>query len=141
MVRHDHLPLTGGAIGIGFPLAVGAAVACPDRKVVALQADGSGMYTLQGLWTQARENLNILTIVYANRGYSILKGEMRNVGVQTLGHNARRMLEIDDPTLDWCALASGMGVEARRAESIEQFVKLLDYGLQAQGPFLIEAVL
>lgn len=141
MAPHDHLPLTGGAIGIGIPLSVGAAIACPDRKVVALQADGSGMYTVQGLWTQARENLDILTIVFANRGYSTLKGEMRNVGVNQFGRNARRMLEVDDPALDWCSLARGMGVEAARAETAEEFVRLLEAGLSRRGPFLIEATL
>jgi acetolactate synthase-1/2/3 large subunit len=141
MAPHDHLPLTGGSIGIGIPLATGAAIASPGRKVVALQADGSGMYTLQGLWTQARENLDIVTVVFANRGYSILKGEMRNVGVNDFGRNARRMLEIEDPTLDWCALAKGMGVEAGRAETAEEFTKLLDAGLSHRGPFLIEAAI
>lgn len=141
MAPHDLLPLTGGSIGIGIPLAAGAAIACPDRKVVSLQADGSGMYTVQGLWTQARERANVLTIVASNRGYSILKGEMRNVGVNEFGRNARRMLDIDDPTLDWCALAKGMGVEAARAETCEDFARVLDYGLRQTGPFLIEAVL
>ncbi|MFC3752404.1 acetolactate synthase large subunit [Aquamicrobium ahrensii] len=138
---HDLLRLTGGAIGIGIPLSVGAAVACPDRKVIVLQADGSGMYTAQGLWTQARENLDILTIVLANRGYSILKGEMRNVGVNEFGRNARLMLEVDNPAIDWCSLAKGMGVEAGRAETVEEFVSLLRAGMARRGPFLIEAVL
>jgi acetolactate synthase-1/2/3 large subunit len=141
MAPHDHLPITGGAIGIGIPLAVGAATACPGRKVVGLQADGSGMYTLQGLWTQAREKLDILTVVFSNRGYSILKGEMRNVGVNEFGRNARRMLEIDDPALDWCAMARGMGVEAARAGTAEEFNRLLDAGLSRRGPFLIEAII
>lgn len=141
MAPHDLLPLTGGSIGIGIPLAAGAAIACPGRKVVSLQADGSGMYTVQGLWTQARERANVLTIVASNRGYSILKGEMRNVGVNEFGRNARRMLDIDDPTLDWCALAKGMGVDALRAENCEDFSKALTYGLRKTGPFLIEAAL
>lgn len=141
MAPHDHLPLTGGSIGIGIPLSVGAAVAAPDRKVVTLQADGSGMYTVQGLWTQARENLDILTIIFSNRGYSILKGEMRNVGVNEFGRNARRMLEIDDPALDWCSLARGMGVEAARAETVEQFSRLLAAAFTKKGPFLIEAMI
>ena len=141
MAPHDHLPLTGGSIGIGIPLAAGAAVACPDRKVVSLQADGSGMYTVQGLWTQARERGNVLTIVASNRGYSILKGEMRNVGVNEFGRNAQRMLDIDDPALDWCALAKGMGVDALRAETCEDFARALSHGLSVKGPFLIEAIL
>lgn len=141
MAPHDYLPLTGGSIGIGIPMATGAAVACPDRKVISLQADGSGMYTVQGLWTQARERLNVLTIIASNRGYAILKGEMRNVGVNEFGSNARRMLDIDDPALDWCALAKGMGVEAVRAETCEDFAAKLAYGLKQTGPFLIEAIL
>ena len=141
MAPHDYLPLTGGSIGIGIPLATGAAVACPDRKVISLQADGSGMYTVQGLWTQARERLNVLTIIASNRGYSILKGEMRNVGVNEFGSNARRMLDIDDPALDWCALAKGMGVQAARAETCADFAEKLEYGLRQTGPFLIEAIL
>ncbi|WP_027577722.1 acetolactate synthase large subunit [Bradyrhizobium sp. WSM1743] len=138
---HDLLPLTGGAIGIGIPLASGAAIAAPGRKVVALQADGSGMYTVQGLWTQAREKLNVLTIVYANRAYRILQGEMTNVGVKAYGVNARRMLELDEPRLDWCALARGMGVEAGRAQTALEFSRLFEAGLAANGPFLIEAVI
>jgi len=138
---HDHLPLTGGAIGIGFPLSVGAAIACPDRKVVLLQADGSGMYTVQGLWTQARENLDIVTVVYSNRKYAILQGEMRNVGVRDFGRNARAMLDLDRPDLDWLRIANGMGVEAGRADTVDGFARLLDAALARRGPFLIEAVI
>ena len=141
MAPHDHLPLTAGAIGIGIPLSVGAAVACQDRKVVLLQADGSGMYTVQGLWTQARESLNVLTVIASNRGYATLRGEMRNVGVNQFGRNAQRMLDIDDPSLNWCSLANGMGVEAARAETVSQFADLFERGLRRSGPFLIEAVL
>jgi acetolactate synthase-1/2/3 large subunit len=141
MAQHDHMPLTGGAIGLGIPMSAGAAVASPGRKVDNLQADGSGMYTVQGLWTQARERLDVLTVVFSNRGYSILKGEMRNVGVNDFGANARRMLDIDDPALDWCSLARGLGVEAARAESAEAFNDLFQAGLKRRGPFLIEAVI
>jgi acetolactate synthase-1/2/3 large subunit len=140
-VPHDYLQITGGSIGIGIPLAAGAAVACPDRKVIGLQADGSGMYTVQGLWTQARENLDVVTIVYANRAYAILQGEMRNVGVNDFGRNARRMLNLDEPALDWIAMARGMGVEAGRATTVEEFVRLFGGALSRRGPFLIEAVL
>lgn len=139
LVPHDHIPLTGGAIGGGIPLAVGAGIACPDRKVVAMQADGSGMYTVQGLWTQARENLDVVTVIYSNRAYAILQGEMRNVGVNDFGRNARRMLDLDSPELDWCSLARGMGVEAVRADTSEQFTDLFDAALSRRGPFLIEA--
>lgn len=137
---HDYLRITGGAIGIGIPLAAGAAVACPDRKVVGLQADGSGMYTVQGLWTQARENLDVVTVVFANRSYAILEGEMRNVGVNHFGRNARRMLTLDEPALDWVSMARGMGVEAGRAETVEDFIRVFDGALRQRGPFLIEAV-
>ncbi|MGS1096562.1 acetolactate synthase large subunit (plasmid) [Aquamicrobium terrae] len=139
LVLHDHIPLTGGAIGEGIPLAVGAGIACPDRKVVAMQADGSGMYTVQGLWTQARENLDVVTVILANRAYAILQGEMRNVGVNDFGRNARRMLDLDSPELDWCSLARGMGVEAARADTIEQFTDLFEAAVSRKGPFLIEA--
>ena len=138
---HDFLQLTGGAIGDGIPMATGAAVACPDRKVIGLQADGSGMYTLQGLWTQARERLDVVTIVFANRLYKILHGELKNVGAGTAGENARRMLDLDDPALDWVRLANGMGVEAARADTCEAFHDLLRAALSRKGPFLIEAVL
>jgi len=139
---HDYLMVcTGGAIGAGIPAAIGAAVACPDRKVIALQADGSGMYTVQGLWTQARENLDIATIVFSNRTYAILHAEMHNVGVNQFGRNARRMLNLDEPALDWVRIARGMGVEAGRAETCEEFTGLLKGALSRRGPFLIEAVI
>ncbi len=139
--RHDYLMCTGGAIGIGIPLSVGAAIACPNRKVVTLQADGSGMYTLQGLWTAAREQLDIVVIVFANRAYAILRAEMRNVGIDSFGHNAERMLRLDGPALDWVQLAGGMGVEAARADSCERFADLYRAALGRKGPFLIEAVI
>lgn len=137
---HDFLQLTGGAIGEGIPLAVGAALACPDRKVIGLQADGSGMYTVQGLWTQARERLDVVTIIFANRLYKILHGELLNVGAAAAGENARRMLDLDDPALDWVAISRGMGVEAARTDSCEGFLDLLRAALSRKGPFLIEAI-
>lgn len=138
---HDYLSLTGGSIGIGIPLATGAAIACPGRKVIGLQADGSGMYSLQGLWTQARERLDIVTIIFANRAYRILEAELRNVGVAQAGPNARRMLELTDPHLDWVRLAQGMGVEAARAETVGRFADCLQAALSQRGPMLIEAVI
>ncbi|TPQ51871.1 acetolactate synthase large subunit [Prosthecomicrobium hirschii] len=138
---HDFLQLTGGAIGIGIPLATGAAIACPGRKVVTLQADGSGMYTVQGLWTQARERLDVITIVFANRRYAILHGELTKVGAGKPGRNASRMLDLDDPALDWVKLAAGMGVEAARADSAEAFDDILAAACRRPGPFLIEAVI
>ena len=138
---HDFLQLTGGSIGIGLPLAAGAAIACPDRKVIALQADGSGMYTLQALWTHARERLDIVTIVYSNRRYQILLGELKSVGASAPGRNASRMLNLDDPDLDWVSLAKGMGVEAARADTCEAFETLLKAAVGRRGPFLIEATI
>ena len=138
---HDFLQLTGGAIGIGIPLATGAAVACPDRKVITLQADGSGMYTVQALWTQARERLDVITIVFANRRYAILHNELKNVGAGEAGRNASRMLDLDDPALDWVSLARGLGVEAARADDAETFCDLLQGAIGRRGPFLIEAVI
>ncbi len=138
---HDWLQVTGGSIGIGMPLATGAAVACPDRKVVCLEGDGSGMYTLQALWTQAREGLDVTTVVFANRAYAILKHELFNVGAENPGPKAFDMLEIGRPDLDWVAMARGMGVEGGRAETAEAFADLLARGLAAPGPFLIEAAI
>ena len=122
---HDWLQICGGSIGAGFPLATGAAVACPERKVVALQADGSGMYTLQALWTQARENLDITTILLSNRSYAILKHELKNVGATTgsnAGTIATDMMELNRPDLDWVAMARGMGVEAGIASDVQTLV-------------------
>jgi len=145
---HDWLQICGGSIGAGFPLATGAAVACPDRKVVALQADGSGMYTLQALWTQARENLDITTIVLSNRAYAILKHELKNVGAlaanaasKTTGSIAHDMMELSRPDLNWQSLAKGMGVESGRATDVSSLATEINRGLQSEGPYLIEAVL
>ena len=111
------------------------------KEVLALEADGSGMYTLQALWTQAREGLDVTTLVYANRRYAILEHEFAKVGAQSPGPRARDMLEIDRPELDWVSLAQGMGVPATRATTAESFNEQLRESLQAQGPSLIEAVL
>ncbi|WP_407690842.1 acetolactate synthase large subunit [Rubrobacter tropicus] len=138
---HDYLQVTGGAIGIGPPLATGAAIACPDRKVVCLQADGSAMYTVQALWTQAREGLDVTNVILDNRSYAILKGELANVGAGDAGRKAHDMMELDRPALDWVAMARGMGVEAGRAATAEEFSRQLDAGLRSQGPYLIDLVL
>jgi acetolactate synthase-1/2/3 large subunit len=135
---HDYLQITGGAIGIGLPLATGAAIACPDRKVLCLQADGSAMYTVQALWTQAREGLDVTTVVLDNRSYAILKGELANVGAGTTGRKADDMMELDRPALDWVSIARGMGVEAGRAGTMEEFNRLLATGLGSQGPYVID---
>jgi len=136
--RHDWLTLTGGAIGIGLPMATGAAVAAPDRPVLALQADGSAMYTLQALWTQAREGLDVTTVVLSNRSYAILNIELHRVGADAEGPRARRLLDLTDPELDFCALARGMSVPARRADSAEDLTAALETGFSEPGPSLIE---
>ncbi len=138
---HDWLMLTGGSIGQGLPLATGAAVACPDRKVLALQADGGGMYTLQALWTQAREGLNVTTVIFANRQYRILNIEFLRVGAGEPGPKARDMLEIGRPEIDWTALAKGMGVPARRVGDLEAFNRALADFVPESGPNLIELML
>ncbi|NLD55751.1 MAG: acetolactate synthase large subunit [Burkholderiaceae bacterium] len=135
---HDFLQLTGGAIGLGMPLATGAAIACPDRKVIGMQADGSGLFTVQALWTQAREALDVVTLVFANRGYAILHGELKAVGAGEPGRNARRMLDLDEPPIDWVHLAMGLGVEGARATDAKQLCDLLRAAVGRRGPFLIE---
>jgi acetolactate synthase I/II/III large subunit len=139
--RHDWLTLTGGAIGIGLPMATGAAVAAPDRPVLCLQADGSAMYTIQALWTHAREGLNVTTVVLSNRSYAILNIELHRVGADAGGPLARRLLDLTEPDLDFCALAQGMGVSAHRAESAEDLAAALEAGFAEEGPSLIEVLL
>lgn len=136
---HDYLQLTGGSLGCGIPVSTGAAIACPDRKVINLEGDGSSLYTIQGLWTQARERLDVLTIIFANRGYQVLKGELRAVGATTWGERAERMLSIVDPEISWVKLAEGMGVEAATANTTEELMRLLRHALSRRGPFVIEA--
>jgi acetolactate synthase-1/2/3 large subunit len=121
-------------------MATGAAIACPDRKVINLQADGSGLYTAQALWTQARENLDVLTLVWANRSYAILKAELANVGANP-GRKAIDMLTLDEPAVDWVSLARGFGVEAVRAGDLPAFLAALRAGLSRKGPFLVEVQL
>jgi acetolactate synthase-1/2/3 large subunit len=139
--RHDWLTLCGGAIGQGLPVATGAAVACPDRKVVALEADGSAMYTLQSLWTQAREGLDVTTVVFNNRSYAILNLELNRVGAEPPGPKALDMLDLRRPDLDFVALASGMGVPATRATTAEELTDQLGRALAEPGPAVIEAML
>jgi acetolactate synthase-1/2/3 large subunit len=138
--RHDWLNVTGGAIGIGLPLAIGAAIGAPDRKVVGLQADGSSMYTIQALWTHARENLDTTTIVFNNRKYSILRSELARVGA-TEGPRAFDLLDLSRPDLDFVALAAGMGVQGERATTAEEFTAALERALADDGPRLVEAIL
>jgi acetolactate synthase I/II/III large subunit len=137
---HDLLQLTGGAIGIGPPMALGAAIGAPGRKVINLQADGSAMYTLQALWSQARVGANVLTIIWANRAYAILTGELMAVGASNPGRKALDMLSLENPELDWVSLAKGMGVPGIRATTAEAFTAALRSGLAERGPFLIEAM-
>jgi acetolactate synthase-1/2/3 large subunit len=139
--RHDWLGNTGGSIGIALPLAVGAAVACPDRRVLCLTADGSAMYTLQALWTMAREGLKVTAVVFANRDYAVLKREFSYLGVGNPGGRALDMFEIGRPDLDWVQLAKGMGVPGARVGSLESFAKALRDGFESQGPSLIEVPL
>jgi acetolactate synthase-1/2/3 large subunit len=138
---HDWLGNTGGSIGIAMPLAVGAAVACPERKVLCLSADGSGMYTLQALWTMAREGLKITTVIFANRSYAVLKREFSYLGVGEPGPRAAELFDIGRPNLDWVQLAQGMGVPARRVTTLEGFAKSLREGFESAGPSLIEVPL
>jgi acetolactate synthase-1/2/3 large subunit len=138
---HDWLTLTGGSIGIGLPLAAGAAVACPDRKVLALEADGSAMYTAQALWTMAREGLDVTTVLLSNRSYAILNMELQRVGATAGGPRARSMLDLHQPDLDFVALAKGMGVPATRADTAAEFSDQLARALATPGPNLVEAVI
>jgi acetolactate synthase-1/2/3 large subunit len=138
---HDWLNNRGGSIGYGMPVAIGAAIACPERKVIALEGDGSAMYTLQSLWTMGREGLDITVLILANGSYNILRGELANVGVKNPGPRAVDMLSLRRPDLDWVSLARGMGVEAVRAKDCEQLIKGLNAGLRSGGPYLIEVAL
>jgi acetolactate synthase-1/2/3 large subunit len=135
---HDWLTLTGGAIGIGLPAATGAAVAAPGRPVLCVQADGSAMYTLQALWTQAREGLHVTTVVLANQSYAILNMELQRVGAGAGGPLSRRLLDLTGPALDFVALARGMGVPARRVETAEALAAALAESFAEPGPALIE---
>ena len=138
--RHDWLTLTGGAIGDGLPMALGAAIACPDRKVVALQADGSAMYTIQALWSMARERTDVVVVIMNNRSYAILNIELARVGAGQLTPKTLSMLDLSRPDLDFVALAQGMGVPATRATTAEEFDAQLAEALAQPGPRLIEAM-
>jgi acetolactate synthase-1/2/3 large subunit len=138
---HDWLSVTGGSIGLGLPFATGAALACPDRKVICTEGDGSGMYTLQALWTQAREGCDVVNIIFNNGTYAILKGELENVGVRNPGRKAIDMLEIGRPNIDWCLLAKGLGVPATRASDANEFNSQLARAISIPGPHLIEVML
>jgi acetolactate synthase I/II/III large subunit len=138
---HDWLQLTGGAIGMGLPLAVGAAVACPGRRVLALEADGSAMYTNQAWWTMARQGLDVTTVIFSNRSYAILNIELHRVGAEAEGPRAKSMLDLSHPDLDFVAMARGMGVPATRAVTAEEMAEQLGRALSTPGPSVVEAVL
>ena len=138
--HHDLLTLTGGSIGFGLPNAVGAAIACPQRKVIALAGDGSAMYTIQALWTMAREKLDVSSIIFNNRSYAVLNVELQRVGAGGAGSKARAQLDLNQPQLDFVRLGEGMGVASRRASTTEEFLAAFEHALRTPGPHLIEAV-
>jgi acetolactate synthase I/II/III large subunit len=138
---HCWMNNMGGSIGLGMPLATGAAVACPDRKVLCLTGDGSAMYTPQALWTQAREGLDVTTVVFANRDYEILKGELANVGASNPGPKALDMLTLDRPDLNFVQMANSMGVDAVRVDTAQDFGKALNAAIATAGPSLVEVVI
>jgi acetolactate synthase-1/2/3 large subunit len=138
---HDVLTLTGGAIGQGLPVAVGAAVAAPDRPVIALQADGSAAYTISALWTMAREQLDVTVVILNNRSYAILQMELQRVGTAATGERSRSLLDIGNPNIDFAAIAQGFGVPATRATTAEELAAQFAAAVEEPGPHLIDAVL
>lgn len=138
---HDHLPVTGGSIGQGLPVALGAAVACPNRKVIVLEADGSAMYTMQSLWTMARERLDVTVVVLANRRYRILDIEMKRTGAGAVGPQADRMLDLTDPAPDWIKISEGLGVHAARASTADEFIYEFQAAMRETSPRVIEALI
>ena len=138
---HDWLTLTGGAIGQGLPLAIGAAIACPSQKVIALEADGSGMYTVQALWTMVREQLDITVMLLNNRSYAILNIELNRVGVDVPGPTALSLLDLSNPDLEWTDIAKGMGMKATKVTSIQALDQAVAGAMTTAGPLLIEVML
>ncbi len=138
---HDWLAITGGAIGHALPCAVGAAVAAPGRPILALEGDGSAMYTIQSLWTMAREKLDVTVVILSNRGYQVLFSELKKMGIDTPGPTATRLLEMSDPAIDWGGIAAGFGVPFGRATTLPAFIDLLQQGFATPTPLLIEAVI
>ncbi|MGP9812025.1 acetolactate synthase large subunit [Rhodopseudomonas sp. NSM] len=138
---HTHLPLTGGSIGQGLPLAIGAAIAAPDRKVVCPHGDGGAAYTMQALWTMAREQLDVTVVIYANRSYAILNVELQRVGASGAGSKALSMLDLHNPEMNWMKIAEGLGVEASRASTAEEFAAQYASAMDQRGPRLIEALI
>ncbi len=138
--RHDLITLTGGAIGQGLPSAIGAAIACPQRPVLALIGDGTSMYTIQSLWTMAREKLNVTTIIFNNASYSVLNIELERVGAESIGPKAKSQLDLNGPVLNFVQLAHGMGVHGVRVSTAEDLVKAMEYAFSHAGPHLIEVM-
>ena len=138
---HDWLTLTGGAIGQGLHLALGAAVACPDRKVLALEADGSAMYTVQSLWTMVRENLDVTVLILNNGSYAILNIELARVGVESPGPTALSLLDLTNPAIQWTDIARGMGMAAQRVETVAELDTAMANAMSEPGPRLIEVLL
>jgi acetolactate synthase-1/2/3 large subunit len=137
---HDWLTITGGAIGQGLPLSLGAAIACPDRKVIALQADGSAMYTVQALWSMVRENTDVTVVIMNNRSYAILNIELARVGAGQPTPKTLSMLDLSRPDINWVDIAQGMGVPATKATSAEEFHQQFAAAMTTRGPQLIEAM-
>jgi acetolactate synthase-1/2/3 large subunit len=136
---HDWLCLTGGSIGMGLPAAVGAALACPDRRVLALEGDGSAMYTIQALWTQAREGLHVTNVILSNRSYAILNLEMMRMGLGEAGPVAKQMLAIAPPVIDFVAMGRSMGVPSVAVRTADELARELARSFATPGPALIEA--
>ena len=138
-VPHSWLNLTGGSIGGGGPVAVGAATACPDRTVFALLGDGGAGYTIQYLWTAAREDLKVISVIFSNRQYNILEVEYRRMGVNEIGAKAASLFDLTNPELDWVAIAKGFGVPGQKATDCASFNSALQSAIASEGPYLIEA--
>ena len=139
--RHDWLTLAGGAIGQGLPVAVGAAIACPDRPVIALEADGSALYTIQSLWTMAREQLDVTVVIFNNRSYRILNAELARLDRENPGPGAKALLDLGDPDIDFVKLGAGLGIASRRVDTAEQLNRALKRAIGDRGPHLIEAII
>ena len=138
---HSFITIAGGSIGYGMPCAAGAAIACPERPVINLQADGSAMYTMQALWTEARQGLNVTTLICSNRSYNILKVELLRAGVKSTGPEASSLVELDRPEINWVKLAEGMGVPAVSVDTAEALAREFRKALSEPGPHLISMIL
>ncbi len=138
---HDWLFITGGGIGWAMPVAIGAAVAAPEKKILCIQGDGGAMYTIQALWTMARENLDVTTVIFSNRGYVILDIELQRHGLGPAGVNAHRLMDMDEPRIDFVKLADAQGVDAHRVEDCGRFSEVLADCLQQPGPHFIEVMM